>query len=128
MGARPLVGRDFEDGDDQQGWPHKIILSHGLWLRQFGGDPTIVGQQLTLSDETHQVAAVVPPSVRFPERDLDFWNPLVVDDRGRQDRGSFWLNVAGRLRDGVTLPQAQGEMDTLSRALAAEYTEWHLEN
>jgi len=123
MGVRLLVGRDFEDGDDRQGRPRKIILSHGLWLRQFGGDPTIAGKQLTLSGDTYQVAAVAPPFVRFPERDLDFWSPLVVDDRGRQNRGNFWLDVAGRLRDGVTLPQARAEMDTLSRALAAQHPE-----
>jgi putative ABC transport system permease protein len=123
IGVRPLLGRDFEDGDDQQGRPRKVILSHGLWLRQFGGDSSVIGRQLTLSGETYEVAAVAPPFVRFPERDLDFWIPLVIDDSARQDRHSYWLNVAGRLRDGVTLSQAQGEMDTLSRALAAQYPE-----
>jgi putative ABC transport system permease protein len=123
MGVRPLVGRDFEDGDDQQGRPRKIILSHGWWLREFGGDSTIVGRQLNLSGDTYQIAGVAPPFVRFPERDLDFWSPLIVDDRTRQNRGNFWLNVAGRLRNGVMLAQAQGEMDALSRALAAQYPE-----
>jgi putative ABC transport system permease protein len=123
LGVRPLVGRDFEEADDQQGRPRKIILSHGLWLREFGGDPSLVGEQVTLSGDTYLVAAVAPPLVRFPERDLDFWSPMVVDNRARQDRGSFWLDVVGRLGDGIRLSQAQREMDTLSRALAAQHLE-----
>jgi putative ABC transport system permease protein len=123
MGVHLLVGHDFEEGDDQTGRPRKIILSHGFWLRQFGGDSNIVGQQLTLSGESYQVAGIAPPFVRFPDRDLDFWNPLVVDDNTRRNRSGFWMNVAGRLRNGVTLSQAQREIDAFSQELAAQHAE-----
>jgi putative ABC transport system permease protein len=123
MGVRLLLGHDFEEGDDREGAPRKVVLSHGLWLRQFAGDPSVVGTHLTLSGETYEVAAVAPPRVRFPGRDLDFWSPLVVDDRTRQSRRGFWLNVAGRLRGGVSRSQAEGEMNALSRSLAREHVE-----
>jgi predicted permease len=123
MGIRPQYGRDFDPGDDQQGRPLKIVISHQFWLRQFGGDPEVVGRQLELSGRSYQVTGVAPPLISFPERDLDFWTSLVVDDRTRQSRGGFWLNVVGRLRDGITLRQGQSEMDVLSRALSAQHPE-----
>jgi putative ABC transport system permease protein len=123
MGIRPQFGRDFEDGDDQQGRPRKIVISHQFWLRWFGGDPALVGRLLALSGQTYQVAGVAPPLMRFPERDLDFWTPLVVDDRTRGSRGGFWLSVVARLRDGITLRQAQTEMDAVAQTLSAQHSE-----
>jgi putative ABC transport system permease protein len=123
MGVRPRYGQDFEAGDDRQGRPLKILISHEFWLRQFGGDPSVVGRQLELSGRSYQLTGVAPPMIRFPERDLDFWTPLVVDDRTRQNRDAFWLNVVGRLRDGFTLRGAQSEMDALSHALSREHPE-----
>ncbi len=123
IGIRPQYGRDFDAGDDQQGRPLKIVISHQFWLHQFGGDPEVVGRQLELSGRSYQVTGVAPPLIRFPERDLDFWTPLQIDDRLRQSRGGFWLNVVGRLRDGIALRQAQSEMDVLARALSAQHPE-----
>lgn len=118
-----MYGQDFDVGDDQQGRSLKIVISHEFWLRQFGGDPAVIGRQLELSGRSYQVTGVAPPLIRFPQRDLDFWTPLVVDDRIRQNREAFWLNVVGRLREGITLRQGQNEMDALSHALAAQHPE-----
>jgi hypothetical protein len=123
MGVRPQYGRDFDAGDDQQGRPRKIVISHEFWLHEFDGDPAVVGQQLELSGRSYQMTGVAPTLIRFPERDLDFWTPLVVNDRTRQSREGFWLSVVGRLRDGITLRQGQSEMDALSHALAAQHAE-----
>jgi predicted permease len=123
MGIRPQYGRDFDAGDDQQGRALKIVISHQFWLRQFSGDPTVVGRHVEFSGRSYEVTGVAPPSIRFPERDLDFWTPLQVDDRIRQSRRGFWLNVVGRLRAGIALRQAQSEMDVLARALAAQHPE-----
>ena len=123
MGIRPQFGQDFDAGDDQQGRPRKMVISHELWLRQFGGDPAVVGRQLELSGRSYEVTGIAPPLIRFPQREVDFWTPLVVDDQTRQNRGAFWLHVVGRLRDGTTLRQAQSEMDALSRTLAAQHAE-----
>ena len=123
MGVRPQYGQDFEAGDGQQGRPRKILISHEFWLRQFGGDPSVVGRQLDLSGRSYQVTGVAPPMIRFPQHDLDFWTPLVVDDRTRQSRDGFWLNVVGRLRDGITLRRAQSEMDALSHVLSIQHPE-----
>lgn len=121
MGATTVLGRTFERGEDQPGRPRVVVLSAGFWRRSFGADPTVIGRQLTLSGRSYTVVGVLPPSFQFPMNDLDFWTPLAVDDGLRQNRGIFWLNVVGRLRDGVTLPQAQAEMDAIARALQKEY-------
>lgn len=123
MGVRPQYGQDFDAGDDQQGRPRKIVISHEFWLRQFAGDLSVVGRQLKLSGRSYEVTGVAPPLIRLPERDLDFWTPLIVDDRTRQSREGFWLNVVGRLQDGITVRRGQSEMDALSRTLSAEHPE-----
>jgi putative ABC transport system permease protein len=121
--VQPLLGHDFEPGDDQEGRPRKIVLSHNLWLSRFGADPQIIGRQIQFNSLSYQVVGIAPPQLRFPERDLDFWTPLAVDNRTRQSRGNFWMDVAGRLRDGVSVRRAQSEMDAYSRSLAEQHPE-----
>lgn len=119
----PVLGHDFEQGDDQAGRPRKIILSHNLWVSRFGADTQMIGRQVQLNSLSYEVVGIAPPQLRFPERDLDFWTPLSIDDRTRQDRGNFWMDVAARLGDGVSLQRAQSEMDAYSRSLAEQHPE-----
>ena len=121
LGVHPVLGRDFEEGDDLQGRPRKVLLSHGFWLREFGGDAAIIGRTLTLSGQSFSVAGVLPATFQFPERALDFWTPMALDERSRQARGDFWMNVVGRLREGVNLRQAQAEMNSIAQALQSEF-------
>jgi putative ABC transport system permease protein len=121
--VRPFLGSDFEQGDDEEGRPRKIILSHHLWLSRFGADQEIIGRKIQLNSLSYEVVGIAPPQLRFPERDLDFWTPLAMDNRTRQNRGNFWMDVAGRLRDGVSLQRAQSEMDAYSRGLAEQHPE-----
>jgi putative ABC transport system permease protein len=121
--VRPVLGHDFDQGDDQAGRPRKIILSHNLWVSRFGADPQIIGRQVQLNSLSYEVVGIAPPQFRFPERDLDFWTPFAIDDRTRQDRGNFWMDVAARLGEGVSLRRAQSEMDAYSRSLADQHPE-----
>ena len=121
--VRPLLGHDFESDDDQEGRPRKVMLSHRLWISRFGADPQVIGRQVQLNGVSYEVVGIAPPQLRFPERDLDFWTPLVIDGRTRQSRGNFWMDVAARLGDDVSLRRAQSEMDAYSRALAEQHPE-----
>lgn len=123
MQVRPLLGRDFEEGEDRPESPGVIILSHGLWRREFGADPGILGRQLRLSGLSYTVVGVLPPAFVFPDRNMDFWMPLSASAQARQARGNFSLNVVARLRDGVNIRQAQAEMDNIGKALAREYVD-----
>jgi len=121
MEITPIVGRGFEPADDQPGRPLVAVLGYGFWRRQFGGDTGVIGRQLLLNGLNYQVVGVLPESVQFPRRDLDVWRPLIVESALRQDRRPFWLNAIGRLKPGVTLAQAQAEMDSIARALRSEH-------
>ena len=121
MGAEPALGSGFSPGDDDFGRPRKAILSHGLWARRFGADPGIVGRDITMDGRLYTVVGVMPSSFRYPTRDTDVWEPLAVGAETRQQRGAFWLTTVARLKAGVTLAQAQQEMDGISRRLAEQH-------
>ena len=123
MGARPVLGSGFSPGDDDFGRPHKALLSHRLWARRFGADPGIVGRTITMDGKLYSVIGVMPSTFRYPTRDTDVWEPLAIDSELRQQRGAFWLTTVARLKPGVTIAQAQQEMDAISGRLAEQYTQ-----
>jgi predicted permease len=123
LGVPAFRGRTFEAGDDQPGRGHVAVLSYQLWQRRFGGDPKIVGQQVTLNGESYTVNGVMPESFRFAPfwaTNVEVWVPLLLDKR-LNDRGGRSLRIFARLRDGVSLQQAQADIDVICRRLAAEY-------
>jgi predicted permease len=123
LGVPPLRGRTFEAGDDQPGRGHVAVLSYQLWQRRFGGDPKIIGQQVTLNGESYTVNGVMPESFHFAPfwaTNADVWVPLLLDKR-LNDRGGRSLRIFARLRDGVALQQAQADIDVICRRLEAEY-------
>jgi putative ABC transport system permease protein len=123
MGARPALGSGFSQGDDDFGRPRKAVLSQRLWARRFGADPGIVGRTITMGGRLYSVVGVMPSTFRYPTRETDLWEPLAVDPELRARRGAYWLTTVARLQPGVSLAQAQQEMDAISRRLAAQHTQ-----
>jgi putative ABC transport system permease protein len=114
LGIAPLLGRVFRAEDDRPNVPATAVLSYGLWQRGYGGDVSILGRDIHLNGESCTVIGVMPASFAFPpgETDpVDLWSPLQIDPAKPGGRGSHYLSVLGRLRNGVTIAQAQGEMD-----------------
>ncbi len=101
---RPLVGRAFNDGDDEEGAPPVVMLGHDFWQRRFAGDTGVVGMSLRIQGEPHQVIGVLPPDIEIGERDAQVWMPMAGAERGP---GSFNYEVIGRLRDGLSLGDAE---------------------
>ena len=112
--VQPLIGRLFTETDDRDGAPGTLILSYRLWQSQFGGDPSILGRQLLLDAESFTVIGVMPQAFRFPVSDVQYWTPLRFNAEMYVDRNDNWHYSVGRLRAGVTLEQAQAEMDVLA--------------
>jgi predicted permease len=112
--VQPLIGRLFTEADDRDGAPGTLILSYRLWQMQFGGDPSIVGRQLLLDAESFTVIGVMPRAFRFPVSEVQYWTPLRFNAQAYVDRNDNWCYSVGRLRAGVTLEQAQAEMDVLA--------------
>ena len=112
--VQPLVGRLFTETDDRDGAPGTLILSYRLWQTQFGGDPSIVGRQLLLNSESFTVIGVMPQAFRFPVAEVQYWTPLRFNAEMYVDRNDNWHYAVGRLRAGVSIEQAQAEMDVLA--------------
>ncbi len=126
LGVLPAVGRDFQPSDDQYKGPNVAILSNGLWRRQFGGDPAIVGRDITLDGDLYTVIGVMPKgfeNVLAPAAEL--WAPLQYNPALPSD-GREWghhLRMIGRLRPGVSRAQASAELDTILPAWAQAHPE-----
>ncbi len=123
LGVSPLFGRVFSEGDDQPGRDHLVILSHELWDRQFGSDPSIIGRIIRLNREDYAVVGIMPASFRLLGFTPELWTPLVVTsaDQTAAARKNRSLYVFARLKPGVTLNQARAEMKTLGRRAEQDF-------
>jgi predicted permease len=123
LGVNAEIGRTLLNEDDDPGSPRVVVLSHGFWQRRFGMSTQILGAQLRLDDESYTVAGVLPPGFSFPSIEADIVVPLVPDaDPLRKERGSIsFLRVVGRLKEGVTLRQAETDLNAVAGQLQQLY-------
>ena len=112
-----MLGRDFLPEEGQPGREHVVILSNRLWIRAFEANRDIVGKQIRMNGESYTVVGVLPPGIhdRFNSQ---FWVPLVLETD--PTRPSSSMLVMGRLKDGVSLAQAQSEMNGIAQQLQTE--------
>jgi len=116
--ASTLLGRVFGADEDRPGGPRLAVMSHGLWLRRFGGDPAVVGRTLVLDGEPYTVIGVLRAAFRsYPPADL--FLPLQADP-ATTNQGHF-LTVAARLKPGVTLDTAKAEMAVAAERFRQQY-------
>jgi putative ABC transport system permease protein len=125
LGVRPVLGRTFGADDDRLGAAPVVILSGGFWKRQFGSSPDILGKALILNGASYTVVGVVPSGFRFYDQVRDVYTPIGQwnDPSFRDRRIDMSAHAVGLLKPGVTLPQAQADMDGVVRNLAASYPE-----
>jgi putative ABC transport system permease protein len=121
LGVSTALGRAFADGDQEA---DVAVISHGLWQRRFGGDPSIVGRRLVVNGQPHVIVGVMPQRFEFPVFNFkgDMWLPRHLRDAARgQAAATDGAMVVGRLRPGVSYRQAQSELDVLMRTFARDY-------
>lgn len=119
LGARPMLGRTFTEAEGISGGPEVVILSESLWRQAFHADPAIVGRSAAFSGKMLTIVGVMPNSFRFPEAmgaDMakGVWMPLKPTPEMLKDRGYHFFNALGAMRPGVTVAQAQRELDTIA--------------
>ncbi|HYN10509.1 MAG TPA: ABC transporter permease [Vicinamibacterales bacterium] len=117
----PIVGRDFSEADASPGAPAVALIGHRVWQGRFKGDPNIAGLAVRLNGNPTTIIGVLPPKFGFPEAH-EIWLPAAVTlpvKRGEGDR----FQVIGRLRDGITIDRAKGEMAAIASQLAAAHPE-----
>src|SRR5262245_17257536 len=115
LGVSPMLGRSFRDEEDRPEHDMVVILGHGLWERRFGAKPQIIGQTITINNRPRTVIGVMPPGFKYPER-AELWLPLALDTR-RWTRANHGLACFARLKPGVTLAQAQADMNSVARRI-----------
>jgi predicted permease len=127
LGVRPELGRGFAPEDEKAG-TRVILISHALWMSQFGGDAKAVGRAVRLSGESFLVIGVMPSSFQFPVTapKTAIWTTLGVDDTPSVDsmfkqRGAHFLNAIGRMKPGVTVAEANQDITAIAANLARQY-------
>jgi putative ABC transport system permease protein len=119
MGRQAALGRVLSADDADAARP-VIVISHGLWQRRFGRDPNVIGRTVQLDGDWVSVVGVLESSFAIPEN-CDVWRPYVLTPKARAVMGSWFLGVIGRLAPGVTIDQAQAELDAISAQLTAQF-------
>jgi putative ABC transport system permease protein len=132
LGARPLIGRTFTAAENHLGGDVlKIVLSYAQWQQLFAARPDALDQTLHLRGQTYTVIGVMPPGFRYPDR-TDVWVPLMARYSSYaipwwQRRDARVHQVFGRLADGVTLAQAQREMDAVAASIGETFPDTNRE-
>lgn len=125
LGVEPAIGRAFQPGEDKPGAQKVAMLTYGMWQRSFGGDPGVLGQAITLNDESHTIIGVLPASFQFALRPADLWRPYQPTPNQLSRRFMHGTNIIGRLKPGVSVPQAQAELSTIASRIEREHNESH---
>jgi putative ABC transport system permease protein len=121
--ANPAIGRLFTNDEDKPGGAPVAVLSYPLWQRRFGGQTSIVNQQLTFNNKSYTVIGIMPEGFQFPSR-VEMWVPVgqLSGDPNWQQRGNHpGLYGVARLKPGVSFEQAKAEMDKIGANLSAQY-------
>lgn len=137
--VEPQLGRLLTEEDDRGGAELTVVLSDGFWKRRFGGDPGVIGSTIDLDGQVFTVIGVLPPEfqilhpdAQFP-KSVDAWVPLLpvfgaqfgLNAYSGAPRSSHGMRGFGRLKPGVTLAQAQADMDAVARAMREKSPDWY---
>ena len=120
VGVEPLLGRTFGEEDDKPGAESVVVLSYGIWRRNFAGDRSIVGKTIDVNLSARTVLGVMPPGFDFPGK-ADMWSPLRLDPANLQWRQNHYLEVVARLKPGVTIEQATADLRAQTSRWPEEY-------
>jgi putative ABC transport system permease protein len=122
FGVKPERGRFISADDDRLGAPFVVVLSHSLWVKEFNGDPQILGKAIPLSGNVYTIIGVMPASFVTPRANTEAWTPVHVSNPlAANFRGVHFLRSYGRLAPGVSLEQARAEMEVIDHSLAVQY-------
>ena len=125
LGVPPALGRVFAStGHDDD---RAVILSHGLWQSQFGGDPGVLGRTVDLNGARYVIIGVMPRTFQFPDRDVHLWTSLAFQPGDFEDRRNRYLQAVGRLAPGVTFEQAHADLLSAASRLARDYPQTNSE-
>ena len=130
LGVQPAIGQLFTTDDDHPGRSGRALLSYGTWMRRYGGDRTVLGRSLTLNGQPHEIVGVLPESFDLPREVLptlggvehaEIVLPLPLGADAARTRNGEDYNLLGKLKSGVSVEEAQAEMDAITARLRREH-------
>ena len=123
LGINPVLGRTFAPEEDQPGRDHVAVLSYALWQRRFGGDANVIGRSLPVDGKSHEIIGVMPAAFSFPDPETEVYLPLSISPEllSENNRGSHFLSVIARLKRGVTIRQAQTDINAIAQRMSVEH-------
>jgi putative ABC transport system permease protein len=124
LGVGPMLGRTFTPQEDVPSGPSVVVLGHGLWVRRYAADPSIVGRTIQINGQAFEVTGIMPPDFVLPTdfqnpEPTQLWTPLGMDPAST-DHGNHGLYAAARLKPGATVEQAAEELGGIARAMTDE--------
>ena len=120
FGVTPIAGRAFRAEDERPGAPRSLVMGHGLWMRRFGGDRSIVGKTVNVDREPYVVLGIAPPGFAVLQG-AEIWAPLTLAGDDASNRQAQYLTVFGRLRPERTLDDAATQLSVIAARLAEEH-------
>jgi putative ABC transport system permease protein len=121
LGIAPELGRAFSTEEEKPGANKVVVLSHKLWQMRYGGERDIIGREILLDDEKYSVIGVMPAEFQFMGGYIGLWVPMAYEQEEWANRKSHHLNVVARMKRGVSLLQAQAEIQTITQVIARQY-------
>lgn len=121
LAVQPLAGRLFFPAEGQPGQDNVTVIREDLWRSQFASDPGILGKTISVNGVPRTIVGILPRSISFPSEDSLLWIPLVPTAAQRADRSWHGFPLLGRLKPGVTLPQARSDLDAVMLRMSREY-------
>ncbi|HEY3739087.1 MAG TPA: ABC transporter permease [Bryobacteraceae bacterium] len=119
LGVQPLLGRTFAPGEDKAGSTSLTVLSEAIWRSRYASSPSVIGRAVTVNGTSSTVIGVMPASFQFPRRDIEVWVNLPLNPPTRY--GPWFYRGVARLKPGVTLAQAQQEINNIAPIMMREY-------
>jgi predicted permease len=121
LGVKPALGRNISPEEDKPGTNHVVILRHAVWMANFGGDPNIIGKQIWLNNAQYTVIGVMPRGFIFPDRQTQIWVPIAFSPDELANHGSHYLYVVARLKDGISLKNANAGLTIIAQRLQQQF-------
>jgi putative ABC transport system permease protein len=128
LGVTPALGRTFSAEEDRPGGDPVIVLSYGLWVQLFGGDPEVLGRTVKVNGSLHTVIGVMPRGFNFPSPDYQAWLPLQLSLDNPLARTNHDLDILARLGSGVPMSRARAEVGLLAQRSFDAYPEFYAEH
>jgi putative ABC transport system permease protein len=125
LDVKPILGRVFAPEDEQPGGSPAVVISYGMWQRRFSADVNVAGRQITLDSKPKTIIGVLPANFQFVfvNEPMTYYVPLDPAGGMEKQRGAGVYHVLARLKAGVTIEQAEPEMQSIAARIEQQYTE-----